>query len=132
MVHRGCQPGFRRRHPQEPGVAGVFHSALDDRESTEAGIRRGGSRTMTNYEKAKLKRAQELAADDARIAANCLLYLEALWGPLPRYEVANVEMPRLEFLRQAHRIVIKDIRTQQRRERALKRAQRDPAGGEER
>jgi hypothetical protein len=83
-------------------------------------------------DKEKQKRAQERQEDDARHARNCLLLLEAMFGPLPKYEIAGRVVTRDDFLVLGHEIVMKDIRTRQRRERTLKRAQRDPAGGEDR
>jgi len=87
---------------------------------------------MTNYEKAKLKRAQERAADDKRHLYNMFLYLEALFGPLPSYKYNQVEVTREEFLRRGHALCMREIKQRQRRGHALKRAQRDPAGGEDR
>jgi hypothetical protein len=87
---------------------------------------------MTPYEQAKAKRAQEREADDQRHLYNMFLYLEALFGPLESYQYNQVEVPREEFLWRGHALCMREIRARQRRERAQQRAQRDPAGGEDR
>jgi hypothetical protein len=90
---------------------------------------------MTPYERAKAKRAQEREADDLRYMDNMFLYLEACWGPLDEYVYDGQEVSRADFLARGHALCLGEIRTHQRRDRALRQQQRaqrqrDAAGGE--
>jgi hypothetical protein len=92
---------------------------------------------MTPYEKAaRTKRARE-REEDARFTYNSIEYLEAwIVSALPAYHINGRKVSRALFLQMGFGILMEEIWKRQRREReqrrALQRAQRDPAGGEDR